>query len=105
MVGAFLAKAVPKSHRIIQDAEKPWELLREKQPCGKYVAYSGEKLAAKLGIVAGENAVSEAIKRFWDTVVERLEAKGIVCGRKDVLLSGSTGYRLAKSIMVRGEPG
>jgi hypothetical protein len=62
-------------------------------------------MAAKVEIAVGKNAVSEAVKRFRDTVVERLEAKGIVCGRKDVLLSGGTGYRLAESITVRGEPG
>jgi FixJ family two-component response regulator len=82
---------------------KMLELLQEKRPCGKYVAYSGEKLAAKLGIAAGENAVSEAVKRFRDTVVERLEAKGIVCGRKDILLSGGVGYRLAETITICGE--
>lgn len=81
------------------------ELLREKRPGGKYVAYTGEKLATKLGITAGENAVSEAVKRFRDTAVERLEAKGIVCGRKDARLSGGVGYRLAETITLRGESG
>jgi hypothetical protein len=79
------------------------DLLREKRPCGKYVAFSGEKLAAKLGIAAGGNAVSEAVKRFRDTVVERLEVKGITCGRKDVLLSGGVGYRLAESLVIHDE--
>ena len=77
------------------------EVLREKRANGKYVAYSGAKLAKKLGAMSGQNAISEAVKKFRSTVVEQLESQGIVCGREDVLLSRSSGYRLAESITVR----
>ena len=77
------------------------DVLRERRPSGRYMAVSGTKLAAMLGTIGGENAISEAIKGFRDVVVERLELKGIACGRKDVLLSGGSGYRLAEWIIVR----
>ena len=79
------------------------DILREKRPNGKYIALSGAKLAAKLGAVNGQNAISEAVKTFRDTVIEQLELQGIVCGREDVLLSRGTGYRLAEWIVVRDE--
>jgi len=49
----------------------------------------------------GQNAIAEAVKMFRNTVIEKLESTGIVCGREDVLLSRGTGYRLAESIIVR----
>jgi FixJ family two-component response regulator len=77
------------------------EVLREKRGNGKFVAYSGAKLAAKLGATGGQNAIAETVKAFRNTVTEQLESAGFVCGREDVLLSRGTGYRLAESIMVR----
>jgi len=77
------------------------EVLREKRDNGKFVAYSGEKLANKLGVMGGQNAISEAVKIFRDTVVYELATTGISCGREDVLLSRGCGYRLAESIAVR----
>ena len=77
------------------------EVLREKRANGKYVAYSGAKLAAKLGAMSGENAISEAVTKFRDIVVDQLASQGITCGRHDVLLSRSSGYRLAESVTVR----
>ena len=77
------------------------DLLREKRASGTYMAYSGAKLAAKLGAMEGENAIAEVIKDFRNTIGERLDAKGIACGRKDVILSGGSGYRLAEWITVR----
>jgi biotin operon repressor len=62
---------------------------------------SGTKLAEKLRISGGQNAIAEAIKDFRDTVEEQLKARGICCGRKDVVLSGGTGYRLAEGITVK----
>ncbi len=77
------------------------ELLREKRTNGKFVTYSGAKLAAKLDSIGGQNAVSEAIKQFRDTVIERLAVYSISCGRQDVLPSRGPGYRLAESIAIR----
>ena len=63
------------------------------------------KLAKKLGTIGGQNAVAESIKRFRDTVTERLKEKGIACGRNDVILSSRAGYRLAEWIVVRDGEG
>ena len=79
------------------------DILQEKRANGKFVALSGAKLAAKLGAMNGQNAISEAVKVFRNTVIERLESQGIVCGREDVLLSRGSGYRLAESIVVRSD--
>jgi DNA-binding response OmpR family regulator len=77
------------------------EQLRERRANGKYVAYSGAKLAGKLQILAGQNAIAEAVKDFRDEVVHALKSRGIVCGRKDVIHSGGCGYRLADWITAR----
>lgn len=77
------------------------EILREKRPNGKFVAYSGTRLASKLGAMSGQNAIAETVKAFRNTVIEQMESAGFVCGREDVLLSRGTGYRFAESIAVR----
>lgn len=62
------------------------DVLREKRSNGKFVALSGDKLAAKLGVTSGQNAISEAVKAFRDTVVEVLACQGreMVCSRADL---------------------
>lgn len=77
------------------------EHLRERRPNGKYVAYSGAKLAQLMKICSGQNGIAEAVKDFRDDVESALKAKGIACGRKDILQSGGVGYRLAEWIVVR----
>lgn len=74
--------------------------LRARRVTGKYVAHSGTKLAKNIGAIGGQNAVADAIKDFRDVVVERLKEKGISCDRKDVVQTGSSGYRLAEWITV-----
>ncbi len=77
------------------------EELRARRSNGKYVAFSGAKLAQRLGIVAGQNAIAEAVKDFRDEVIDALMTRGIACGRNGVILSGGCGYRLAEWIKVR----
>jgi hypothetical protein len=77
------------------------EELRARRSNGKFVAFSGAKLAQRLGIVAGQNAIAEAVKDFRDDVIDALKTRGIACGRKGVILSGGCGYRLAEWIQVR----
>ena len=77
------------------------DVLRERRASGKHIAYSGTKLAERLGVIGGENAIAEAVKSFRDTVGERLNGRKIICGRKDIVLSGGSGYRLARGITVR----
>ena len=81
------------------------DVLREKRASGNYVAYSGAKLAERLNVIGGENAIAEAIKSFRDTVEERLNGERIICGRTDVILSGGPGYRLASWIEVQHSKG
>ena len=40
------------------------DVLRERRASGKYVAYSGTKLAERLEVIGGENAIAEAVKSF-----------------------------------------
>jgi DNA-binding response OmpR family regulator len=75
------------------------EHLKERRSNGKYVAYSGVKLAHAMGLRGGQNGIAEAIKDFRDEVEDALKARGIICGRKDVIQSGGAGYRLAKWIV------
>jgi hypothetical protein len=70
--------------------------LRARQANGKAVAMGGSVLAKKLGLMRGQNAISEAVKDFRNTVVDVLETSGITCGRQDVIQSGGPGYRLAE---------
>lgn len=77
------------------------DLLRERRPSGKHVAYSGMILAERLHVMNGENAIAEAIKSFRDAVEELMSNRQIICGRKDVIVSGGPGYRLASWIVVQ----
>ena len=76
------------------------EVLRKRRMTGKFIAFSGAKLAAMLEIVNGQNAVAEAVKDFRDHVEEVLAAHHIRCGRQDIIRSGGPGYRLADWIEV-----
>jgi DNA-binding response OmpR family regulator len=96
LCGVTVVEGHTRIHRILEE-------LRGKRSTGEYMAQSGAKLAKKLGTLGGQNAIAESIKHFRDTVTERLKAKGIVCGRNDVILSSRAGYRLAQWIVVRKE--
>lgn len=77
------------------------EILKERLPNGRYVAYSGVKLAQAMGLRGGQNGIAEAIEDFRDEVEEALKAQGHLFSRKDVIQSGGAGYRLAEWIVVR----
>jgi CheY-like chemotaxis protein len=81
------------------------ELLRHRRPDGRFVAYSGAKLAKELKFPGGPNAVAEAVKDFRADVTDALENRGIGCGSRDVIQSGGRGYRLAEWITVEDGEG
>jgi len=77
------------------------QMLRRRQSNGKYVAMGGKELAERLGVLRGQNAISEAVKDFRDYVAQAFAKHGIRCGRQDVIRSGGPGYRLAETIVVK----
>lgn len=93
LCGATIIKGHVRIRKIL-------DRLRQQRPGGRFVAYSGAKLARELEIVAGQNAIAEAIRDFRDEVFDSLKARGITCGRQDVIRSGGCGYRLAEWIVV-----
>lgn len=93
LCGATIIKGHVRIRKIL-------DRLRQQRPGGRFVAYSGAKLARELEIVAGQNAIAEAIRDFRDEVFDALKARGITCGRQDVIRSGGCGYRLAEWIVV-----
>ncbi len=77
------------------------ELLRIKEANGTFKSYSGEELAIALEPKGGQGTVAGAIRDLRDEIMAALRTKGnLLCGRKDVILSGGSGYRLAESITV-----
>lgn len=93
LCGATIIKGHVRIRKIL-------DRLRQQRPGGRFVAYSGAKLARELGIVSGQNAIAEAVKDFRDEVCDVLKARGIACGRQEVIRSGGCGYRLAEWIVV-----
>jgi DNA-binding response OmpR family regulator len=96
LCGVTIVDGRPRIRQIL-------EQLQNRRANGEFLAQSGAKLAKGLGTIGGQNAIAETIKHFRDTVMERLKAKGIDCGRNDVILSSRAGYRLADRITVREE--
>ena len=77
------------------------DLLRNKQKDGTFVAYSGDAVARKLKLIGGQGAVAGAIRDLRDVIIEALRNEAnLTCGRKDIILGGGRGYRLAESVSV-----
>jgi CheY-like chemotaxis protein len=81
------------------------ELLAEKKPDGSYIAYDGDKLAARLGQQKGQNDVAGYVKSLRRKIRETLRSTGVSCGDQDVIMSGGTGYRLNPWIKVEAHDG
>ncbi len=78
------------------------EILKKTRANGKFIPYSGEQLAKRIRTRGGQNAVAGCIRGFRNTVIKALEEEaGLICGRQDVIQSGSHGYRLKEWITVR----
>jgi hypothetical protein len=82
------------------------ELLRRRDRSGTFISYGGDQLAEELDPKAASGTVSGAIRDLRDDIVKRLRDHNIVCGNKDVILSGGPGYRFAECITVQlaGQP-
>lgn len=82
------------------------ELLRRRDRSGAFISYGGDQLAEQLDPKATSATVSGAIRDLRDDIVNRLRDQNIVCGNKDVILSGGPGYRFANCINVHlaGQP-
>jgi CheY-like chemotaxis protein len=82
-----------------------WDILdelKEKTVHGRYVAYSGNRLAKRLGCEAGENGISGAVRDFRTKLERRLrDEANISCEPRELLASGGPGYRFTDKITVR----
>lgn len=82
------------------------DLLRLQRHDGAFIAYSGEALAAEVGSAMNQRTIAGAVRDLRDDIMEALRNRAnLVIGRKDVILSGGTGYRFAESITVLIEEG
>ena len=87
----------PESGRI----RKILDELRHKDGRGRYVAYSGEELAKRIGCAErGQNGPAEAIRDFRKSVAEEMREVGVLVGPRDIIQSGGRGYRLTDKITV-----
>lgn len=80
------------------------DALREKKPNGKYVVYSGDKLAQLTDCDGGQNTIATCIMGFRDSVYHSLyNEANIECDRmKDIILNDRKyGYRFSEKIEVR----
>ena len=79
---------------------KVLDVLSEKRR-GKYVAYSGDVLARKVGTLGGQNAVAACIRNLRRNIQAALKAEGTSCESHDVIKSGGPGYRFNEWISIR----
>lgn len=76
--------------------------LRVKRASGKFVAYSGDELAERIGVESGQNGVSGFVRSLRRKIsLMLLEEANLECGREDVIQSRGPGYRLNEWITVR----
>ena len=77
------------------------ELLSQKRGDGTFVAYSGAELENQLKKRGGQGTAAGSIRDLRDDVMASLRSQGgLVCGRRDVILSGGPGYRFSESVTV-----
>jgi DNA-binding response OmpR family regulator len=80
------------------------DILREKKPNGKYVVYSGDKLAKLVDCDGGQNSIATCIMGFRDSAYHSLyHEANIKCDRmKDIILNDRKyGYRFSEKIEIR----
>jgi hypothetical protein len=78
------------------------ELLSRRRKDGSFVPYSGEDLEAEAKQHGAKGTAGGWIRDLRDDIMERLRSRaGIVCGQKDVILSGESGYRLTDGLTVQ----
>lgn len=82
------------------------ELLKMKHHDGHFLPYGADQLADSMDPIVGVGTVPGIIRDLRDDIIKRLRGRRIVCGPRDVVLSGGTGYRLAEHISVHleGQP-
>lgn len=84
-----------QTRRLIQE-------LSRKGSHDRFVCHSGAQLAKAIEADGGQNSVAGCVRNFRQSVTRALAAKGIVCGRQDVIQSGGQGYRLREWIAIGG---
>lgn len=78
------------------------ELLSQKHTDGTYVAFSGEELESQLKERGGRGTAAGSVRDLRDDIMVSLRSEaGLVCRRRDVILSGGPGYRFAESVSVQ----
>ena len=94
--------------RICGDADsarirKVLDELRHKDGRDRFVGYSGEELARRVGCSErGQNGVAEAVRDFRKNVTDvMLDEANVTVEARDVLQSGGRGYRLTDKITVK----
>ena len=77
-------------------------LLARKQKEGGFVAYGLEQLTELVKPKGGGGTIAGAIRDLRSDIVNSLRSQAnIVCGRRDVILSGGAGYRFAECLSVQ----
>ena len=76
------------------------ELLRRQDRNGAFISHGGDQLAEQLDPMVTSGTVSGAIRDLRDDIIKRLQDQNILCGPRDVILSGGPGYRFAECITV-----
>lgn len=77
------------------------DALCAKNDRGQFVAYSGSKLAKRIGCPGGDGSVAGAIRDFrTKTVSMFLGELRVEVGREGIIQSGDRGYRLTEKITV-----
>jgi hypothetical protein len=78
------------------------ELLSRRRKDGAFVAYSGDDLEAEAKSRGAKGTASGWIRDLRDDIMELLRnQKNIICGHKDVVLSGESGYRFSDRVTVQ----
>lgn len=79
------------------------ELLGKRKADGEsFIAYSGEDLESEAKRYGAKGTAAGSIRDLRDDIMEALRNRAnIVSERKDVILSGDTGYRFAECLTVR----
>lgn len=75
--------------------------LRARRDDGRYIPTRGTDLAKKFKRgKATENTVSSCVNDLRSRITDAMAARGLKCGKQDVIISGGPGYRLNQWIKV-----
>lgn len=78
------------------------ELLSRRRKDGSFLPYSGDDLETAAKQHGARGTAGGWIRDLRDDIMERLRNRaGIVCGQKDVILSGESGYRFVDRLTVQ----